>query len=205
MSKITTIFWDVGGVILTDGWDKRVRRSAAERFGLDWDDLEERHDLISANFETGRLSLDDYLNRTVFCRPRSFNKDDFRTFMFEQSKADDQNIDLARRIFQGRKYLLATINNESTELNEYRISKFSLRECFSLFFSSCFLRVKKPHKEIYLIALQVTQRSPAECLYIDDRELNIESARQLGMQTILYRSHRQLLEELHRLEVKVNT
>ena len=196
MAEITALFWDVGGVLLTNGWDKTSRREAAERFGLDWEEFEDRHQDVVTAFETGRLSLEEYLKRTVFYRFRPFSTDEFKKFMFAKSRPHPEALGIVAELASAGGYLLATLNNEPLELNLYRIQQFGLRKYFTAFFSSCFLGVNKPDEAIYRRALQITQRAPEECLFIDDRSLNLECARQCGMRTILYQSPAQLRHEL---------
>ena len=204
MAEITTLFWDNGGVILTNGWDRDSRKLAVGTFHLDWEDFEDRHELVLDAFETGALSLDDYLKRTVFYRPRSFTIEDFKKFMFEQSQPFPDSLAFTGELARSRKYLMAALNNESLEINEYRIKKFHLRDCFEAFFSSCYLGVRKPNAGIYTLSLKITQREPGECILIDDRELNLECARELGMNTIQYKNLAQLREDLARFGVSVN-
>jgi putative hydrolase of the HAD superfamily len=193
---ITTIFFDIGGVLLTDGWGHVSRRAAAEKFNLDWEEYSERHEKVAHAIETNRLTLDEYLTRAVFYRPRPFGRDEFREFIFAQSKPHPASIEIATRLKASGKYFIATINNEIFELNVYRIDKFRLRDTFPIFFSSCFLGIRKPDKEIYELALQVAQRRPDECLFIDDREVNLECPRELGINTILFKDAAQLRTEL---------
>jgi putative hydrolase of the HAD superfamily len=201
MAEITTLFWDNGGVILTNGWDRDARKLAVGTFHLDWEDFEDRHELVLDAFETGALSLDDYLKRTVFYRPRSFTIEDFKKFMFEQSQPFPDSLAFAGELARSRKYLMAALNNESLEINEYRIKKFHLRDYFEAFFSSCYLGVRKPNAGIYELALKITQCEPSACILIDDRGLNLECARELGMNTIQYKNLAQLLEDLARYGV----
>ncbi len=201
---INAIFWDLGGVLLTNGWDRETRRRACERFGLDWNDFQDRHEPIVDDFETGRMDLDGYLERTVFFEARSFTAADFKDFMFSQSQEDPGPLALVRRLRTGARYRLAVINNESFELNLYRIERFHLRECFPLFFSSCFVRLRKPDASIYRLALSVTQTSPGEALFVDDRAINVEAARRIGMQTVHYRGLEQLRACLADLGVPVD-
>jgi putative hydrolase of the HAD superfamily len=196
VAKITAVFWDVGGVLLTNGWDRHSRRRAVEKFHLDWDDFEDRHDLMVRRFETGRLTLDDYLDRTIFYHSRGFSKGEFRDFMFAQSQPVEGTLDLAGRLTRTGRYLLGTLNNESRELNLYRIEHFGLRKYFSFFLSSCFLGVEKPDDEIFRLALDLSQRAPEECVFIDDRALNLECAGRAGLQTLHFRSAAQLEHEL---------
>jgi putative hydrolase of the HAD superfamily len=201
MAEITALFWDNGGVILTNGWDRDARKLAVGTFHLDWEDFEDRHELMLDAFETGALSLDDYLKRTVFYRPRSFTPEDFKKFMFAQSQPLPDSLAFAGELARSRKYLMAALNNESLEINEYRIKKFKLRDYFEAFFSSCYLGVRKPNAGIYKLALEITQRGRGECILIDDRGLNLECARELGMNTIQYKNLAQLREDLARFGV----
>ncbi len=203
MGEVTALFWDVGGVLLTNGWDTPSRQEAAERFGLAWEEFEERHQLVVTPFETGRLTLDEYLERTVFYRPRHFGADDFKTFMFAQSRPRPATLATVERLARTKRYFLAALNNESLDLNLYRIRQFGLRNYFTAFFSSCFLGVKKPEEAIFRLALQITQRAPEECLFIDDRPVNLECARQRGMAAIQYQDPAQLRDELRRAGVEV--
>jgi putative hydrolase of the HAD superfamily len=196
MSDVTAVFSDVGGVILSNGWDRGSRAAAAKKFGLEWEEFQDRHELASPAFETGRITLDTYLQRTVFYRKRNFTRQEFVDFIFSQSSEYPDSRAVLSSVASNGKYLLATINNEPRELNEWRIRKFDLRRDFKAFFSSCYLGVRKPEEGIYKLALEVTQRSPEECVFIDDRELNLECAKQLGMRAIHFQDAAQLRQEL---------
>jgi putative hydrolase of the HAD superfamily len=196
MAEVTALFWDVGWVILSNGWDRAARAQAAEKFGLDWEDFQDRHDLANPAFDTGRITLDTYLDRTVFYRKRTFTRDEFKAFIFGQSQEFPESRAILGRVAKSGKYFLATINNEPLELNLRRIETFNLRQEFEAFFSSCFVGLRKPEEGIYRLALEVTQRHPEECLFIDDRALNLECARQLGMRTIHFQNAAQLSQEL---------
>ena len=199
MAEITTLFWDVGGVLATNGWDRDTRHAAAVRFGLNEADFEQRHEALVSALETGRISLDHYLARTVFCDHESFSREEFRAFVFAQSQPKPESLALARELAE--KYRMAAINNESLELNLYRIEQFRLREIFTAFFSSCFVRMRKPDPAIYRLALDVMQKTQDECCFIDDRALNLEGARQAGMRVIQFESASQLRKELMQLGV----
>jgi putative hydrolase of the HAD superfamily len=201
MAEVSTLFWDNGGVILTNGWDRNSRRAAVEKFKLDWADFEDRHELMLNDFETGRVTMDEYLRRTVFYREHPFTLADFRKFMFDQSQPFPESLDFLKKLAQTRRYMLAALNNESTELNEYRIHTFRLRDYFEAFFSSCYLALRKPNVEFYKLALKITQRAPEECVMIDDRGLNLETAREIGMHTIQVKSLAQLRADLAKLNV----
>jgi putative hydrolase of the HAD superfamily len=196
MGEVTALFWDVGGVILSNGWDRASRSAATRKFGLDWEEFQDRHELASPAFETGKISLDTYLQRTVFYRKRPFTREQFSAFMFEQSKELPDARGVLSRVAGLQRYFLATINNEGLEINLMRIEKFHLRREFGAFFSSCFAGVRKPDEGIYRLTLDITQRRAEECLFIDDRELNLECAQQLGMHTIHFQNAAQLQRDL---------
>lgn len=202
MAKITAVFSDVGGVLLSNGWDRHSRRKLVEQFKLEWDEFEDRHELVATAFETGHLALDHYLERTIFYRPRDFSVEQARQFMFDESRPCGDSLALLARLAGSCRYFLATLNNESRELNLHRIERFGLKKYFTVFFSSCFLGVKKPDEEIYVKALEMSQRAPAECVFIDDRALNLECARRLGMRTIQFQDAKQLERELRALGVE---
>jgi putative hydrolase of the HAD superfamily len=203
LSEITTLFWDIGGVILTNGWDTAARRRAAETFQLDWEEFQDRHELSFPAFDSGNISLDEYLNRTLFYRPRAFTREEFIAFMFAQSKECPESRAVLDGVARLGKYFIGAINNEPLELNEYRIAAFHLRRDFDVFFSSCYLHTRKPEEMIFRIALEVTQRPAEECVFIDDRPLNLENPRKLGMKTIHYQNAVQLCAELRKCGVEV--
>lgn len=199
--EISTIFWDIGGVILTNGWDTAARERAVEKFGLDRDDYGQRHAMAVPELETGRITLDEYLAQTVFCSKRDFTPRDFRDFMFEQSRPIDGTLDVLAGVADTGKYLVGTLNNESRELNEFRLEKFGLRRWFSVYVCSSYLGVMKPAPAIFRVALDLVQQNPASVLMIDDRPLNVEAAVRAGMQAIHFHDAAQLRAELSRLAV----
>jgi putative hydrolase of the HAD superfamily len=201
LSQISAIFWDVGGVLLTNAWDRSQREAALEHFKLDEEEFADRHELVVSSFERGKIGLDEYLDRTVFYRTRPFSKDDFKNYMFTLSQPSEEVLSMARTLAGSGKYLMGTINNESRELNLYRIEKFGMRSIFSLFVSSCFVGLRKPEPDIYRLALEITQKRPEECCFIDDRALNLEVAKRMGMHTIEMDDAAQLRSELQKLGV----
>ena len=203
MPTITTLFFDIGGVILTNGWDRDARREAAQTFELDWEDFQDRHDLSFPAFDAGQITLNQYLDRTLFYRARSFTREEFTAFMFAQSREYPDTRAVLTALSQSGKYLLAAINNEPLELNQYRIEAFHLRKDFQSFFSSCYLNARKPEEAIYRIALEVTQRVPEQCVFVDDRALNLETPRRLGMNVIHHQNAPQLREDLKSLGIEV--
>ncbi len=201
MPKISALFWDVGGVLLSNAWDHEQRQQSLKQFGLDEAEFESRHEMLVSSFERGKITLHYYLERTVFYRPRSFTEEAFIQHMFSLSQPDPEALRLARELTQSGKYLMSTINNESKELNLFRIRTFGLREIFGLFVSSCFVGLRKPEEGIYHLALEITQRPPEECCFVDDRPLNLDSAAKLGMHAIQMENAAQLREELAKLGV----
>jgi len=201
MAAISAVFFDVGGVVLTNGWDRTARRRAAQAFHFDWDEFEERHELVVADFETGRIGLEAYLSSTLFYQPREFTRKQITGFILEQSKTYEPALRVVSALARAKKCLVGTLNNESLDLNRYRIEQFHLRDYFDVFFSSCYLGVRKPDRRIFQLALQITQRTEQECLFVDDRGLNVESAAGLGMPTLRYRDAEQLEAELRRYEL----
>jgi putative hydrolase of the HAD superfamily len=192
----TTLFFDVGGVLATNGWDRNARRDCIESFGLDWDEYQDRREFDSDAFETGHMTIDGYLDRTVFYRERDFTRGSFIDAMTGESTVDPQALDLVGRLAATGNYLLATLNNESRELNAHRVETFGLRRYFSVFLTSGYLGVKKPDERMYRLALEITQRDPQECLFVDDRPLNLERASLLGIAGIHFESVTQLTRDL---------
>jgi putative hydrolase of the HAD superfamily len=198
---IRAIFWDVGGVLLTNAWDHNERKVALDHFGLDQQEFHSRHEMVVSSFECGKISLNEYLQRTVFYRTRPFSLDQFRDYMYSLSQPKPESLAFARSLTASRKYFMGTVNNESRELNLYRILKFGLREIFQLFVSSCFVGLRKPESGIYKLAIEITQFDPQECCFIDDRALNLECAESLGMRTIQMQNLVQLRDDLNKLGV----
>lgn len=203
MPDITTLFWDIGGVIATNGWDHHSRADAVKKFNLDEADFRDRHDLSFPAFDAGNTTLNEYLDRTLFYRPRPFTREEFVAFMYEQSREYPESRAILDAAARSGKYFIGAINNEPTELNEYRIQKFGLRRNFQVFFSSCYVHSRKPEELIFRVALAVTQRDPASCVFIDDRPINLESPRRLGINTIHYQNPGQLRSDLATLGVEV--
>lgn len=205
MAGMRAVFWDVGGVLLSNAWDHTERAQALERFRLDKPEFTARHEMVVSSFERGEMSLDEYLEKTVFYSTRPFTREEFKEYMFSLSQPKPEVLTFARTLAESGKYLMGTINNESRELNLYRIEKFALREIFRVFVSSCFVGLRKPESGIYRLALEITQIDPAECCFIDDRALNLECAAKLGMKTIQMKSLEQLREDLQSVGVNAKS
>jgi len=201
---IRHVFFDVGGVLATNGWDRDQRKLAVTTFGLDAEEFQSRHDAMAGPLDEGAITLTEYLKFAVFHRPRSFSEQDFISFMYAQSTPYQETIEIARAVAEGCTYWVMTLNNESDELNRYRIKKFGLDAIFDAFLSSCWLRLRKPTTAFYQRALSIAQANPETSVFIDDREQNIVPARDLGMNVIHYQSAAQLSTELRQLGIKFN-
>jgi putative hydrolase of the HAD superfamily len=205
---INQVFFDIGGVLGSNGWDHEQRAHAVQQFGLEAEDFQYRHEETVGAFESGQISLDEYLDVTVFWKRRDFSPDEFKAFMFGLSTPWEDSLDVVGRLRQGvrgrpTRVRMATLNNESRELNEYRIRHFGLCELFDVFFSSCWLGVRKPTRQIYERVLGMTQAEPAQSVFVDDREQNLAPARSLGMKTIHFASADQLAHSLTELGFNV--
>lgn len=185
---VTTLFLDIGGVLLTNGWDRAARKRAAETFSLDLPEMEERHHLTFDTYEEGKLTLDEYLDRTVFYEARSFDRQTFKDFMYAQTEAYPDMIELVCHIKKQYGIKIAIVNNEGRELNEYRIRKFGLDKFVDFFISSCFVHFRKPDADIFRIALDIALVKPEEVLYIDDRAMFVSVAESLGINGFRHRN-----------------
>jgi putative hydrolase of the HAD superfamily len=206
MESISTILWDVGGVLLTNGWDHQQRDVVLTRFGLDHADFSRRHAEVDEAWERDEISADEYLQHTVFYEPRSFTQTAFLDAMREESVIlPDSAIGILRELAasDAQEYVLATVNNESRIMNEFRLAKFDLLELYDAFFSSCYVGLRKPDRRIYQLALDVLQRDPEEVVFIDDRAENAAAAAALGIHAICYKGSAQLAEELAKLGVSI--
>jgi len=193
------LFLDIGGVLLNNGWDRQMRRLAAHHFELEYEELNERHHLIFDSYEKGQLSLEDYLERIVFYQARSFSPKEFRAFMYAQSQACPDMIELIRRLKARYPLKTVAVSNEGRELNAHRIENFGLTAIIDFFVSSCYVHLRKPDPEIFRMALDMAQVNSDQVLYIDDREMFIDLAKGLGIRGILHREVKTTGAELARL------
>jgi putative hydrolase of the HAD superfamily len=182
--SITALFLDIGGVLLTNGWDHTMRRRAAEIFELDYEELNERHHLTFDTYEEGKLDLYQYLKRVIFYKERPFSVEEFKAFMFAQSKPYPEMIELVRQLKASYNLRVAAVSNEGRELTIHRIQKFKLGEFIDFFVSSCFVHYRKPDADIYRIALDISQVPPAQVVYIEDRPMFVNVAQGLDIQGI---------------------
>ena len=199
MTSITHVFFDIGGVLGTNGWDHEQRAKAVERFDLNKEDFEWRHKEVVSEWEEGRITLDEYLDIAVFHDARSFSRDEFIEFMRSQSIPHEGTIEIARRIARHAGFTLMTMNNEAEELNRYRIEKFGISQIFEAFLSSCWLGVRKPLRRFYHRGLGIAHADASTSLFIDDRQQNLLSASTLGINVVHFKSVEQLRSDLERL------
>jgi putative hydrolase of the HAD superfamily len=190
-SAYTTLFLDVGGVFLTNGWDHHMREHAAQKFRLDYAEMNSRHALTFDTYEIGKITLDEYLKRVVFYQPRDFSMEEFKEFMFAQSQPYSEMIQLIREIKSRYSLRTIAISNEGRELMVQRIKRFQLKEFIDFFVCSGFVGLRKPDEEIYRIALDMAQVDPKEVIYIDDRPMLAEIGNKLGMQAFHHMSFEQ--------------
>jgi putative hydrolase of the HAD superfamily len=198
VTEIRHIFFDIGGVLGSNGWDREQRHRAIEQFGLDADDFQWRHEEVVAEWEEGRITLDEYLDIAVFYKERPFSREDVIEFMYSQSVPDEETIRIARALSADARYTLMTLNNEAEELNIYRIEAFRISQIFEAFLSSCWLGVRKPIRRFYNRALGIAHAEPQSSLFIDDRQQNLTPAKAMGMNVILFQSAAQLRSDLER-------
>jgi putative hydrolase of the HAD superfamily len=185
-SKITCVFLDIGGVLLTDGWDHLARRRAATKFKLDLAEMEARHHLTFEIFEEGKITLEEYMSLVVFHKKRTFTRKHFQHYMFEQSKAFPEMIDFVKQLKMKLGVKIAIVSNEARELNAYRIEKFRLDRLADCFISSCFVHIRKPDLDIFKLALDIAQVRPEQAVFIDNTPMFVQIAEALGIQGILH-------------------
>jgi putative hydrolase of the HAD superfamily len=201
VQHITTLFFDIGGVCLSNGWNLEQRKRVAQQFNFDDAAFEGRHVQVVDMFDRGQMSLHDYLQWTLFYEPRSFSAAAISESMTQQSTPIKETLELLRAIKKTGNYMLMTINNESRELNEYRVQHYKLHDIFSAFFSSCYLGLLKPQHEIYRRALAISQRQASNCVFVDDWSHSAEVAGSLGMQPVVFTNAAQLEKDLLELGV----
>jgi putative hydrolase of the HAD superfamily len=188
--EITTLFLDIGGVLLTDGWDHNARRRSAAAFKLDLAEMEDRHKLTFATYQEGKLTLGEYLGLVVFYQKRPFTRAQFRDFMFAQSKPYPGMIDLVAELKVQHGLKIVVVSNEARELNAYRIRRFKLDRFVDAFVSSCFVHVSKPDADIFRLALDIAQAPARQVLYIENTPLFVRVAEELGIRSILHKDYR---------------
>jgi putative hydrolase of the HAD superfamily len=200
-AALKILFFDIGGVLLTNGWGHESRKKAAKKFDLDYEEMDALHNFIFNVYEIGSISLDEYLDTVVFNHPRDFTREDFKDFMYRESV---ELPDMLAWIKEWRKdcgFRIISINNEGKELNDYRVKKFKLHDCFDAFVSSCEVNMRKPDPGIFKLAMGIAQALPQQCVYFDDRIMFVHAAQKLGIRSFQHTSFettKNILEDLKR-------
>ncbi|ASZ14267.1 HAD-IA family hydrolase [Chitinophaga pendula] len=200
-SALKILFLDVGGVLLSNGWGHESRELAAKEFGLNYAEMDTLHDFIFNVYEIGSISLDQYLDTVVFNHPRDFTREDFKAFMFSRSVELPGMLAWLKEWRRDCGFRIISINNEGKELNDYRIEKFKLHQCFDAFVSSCEVGLRKPDPQIFRLAMGIAQARPEQCYYFDDRLMLVKTAEKLGINAFHHQSFEQtqsLLQNLTR-------
>lgn len=195
-AEITTLFLDIGGVLLTNGWDHHARKRAATNFKLESAEMEDRHHLTFDTYEEGKLTLEEYLDRVVFYQKRPFTRAQFRRFMFAQSTPYPEMIKLVAQLKVRYGLKIAVVSNEGRELNAYRIRKFKLDKLVDSFISSCFVHVRKPDADIFRLALDIAQASARQVVYIENTPMFVQIAEDLGIRSILHTDYKSTCAKL---------
>jgi putative hydrolase of the HAD superfamily len=197
------LFFDIGGVLLTNGWGNDSRKLAAEKFGLDYDEMNTLHGYIFNVYEIGNLTLDQYLDVVIFNHPREFTREDFKEFVFSRSRELPGLLEWMKEWKKDCGFRIISINNEGKELNSYRVKKFKLHQCFDAFVSSCDVKMRKPDPNIFQLALGIAQARPEQCYYFDDRIFQVETAKNLGIHAFHHTSFEETKAILE--DIKANT
>jgi len=202
--SVTTLFVDIGGVLLTDGWGHEFRKLAVSEFNLDPEEMETRHSIVFETFEVGKLTLEEYLNLVVFYQPRPFTQAQFQEFMFARSESDPKMISLIRQLKAKYGLKIVVVSNESRELNAHRIQKFRLNEFVDYFVSSCYIGLRKPDADIFRLALDVSQISVEQVVYIENTQMFVQIAEGIGIRGIWHTDYQSTREKLASFGLEVD-
>jgi putative hydrolase of the HAD superfamily len=200
---ITALFLDIGGVLLTNGWDHHARKRAAANFKLEWAEMEDRHHLNFGTYEEGKLTLEEYLSRVVFYQKRLFTRAQFKRFMFAQSKPYPEMIEMCAQLKVQYGLKIVVVSNEARELNAYRIRKFKLDRFVDCFVSSCFVHIRKPDADIFRLALDIAQTPARQVAYIENTPMFVQIAQELGIRSILHTDYKVTRSKLASFGLKV--
>ena len=202
MFPFDVILFDVGGVLLTNGWGAGERSQVLESFNLDKAEFEKRHPVPNDAWERDAISADAYLEETVFYEPRSFSMDDFIAAICTQSvELPNGALGILKEVAASGKAMVGCLNNEARLPNEYRFRQFGLRQYFQVALSSCYLGMRKPKVAIYQRALDILGRPARRVLFIDDRPENVTGAARVGMKAVRFLGADALRQDLETLRV----
>lgn len=197
-NNLKILLFDIGGILLSNGWGHQSRKLASEKFGLDYAEVNELHNFIFNVYEIGSITLDEYLDRVIFTQPRDFTREDFKVFIYEQS-VELPTLQWLKDWKRDCGFRVISVNNEGKELNDYRVKKFKLHEFFDAFVSSCEVRMRKPDPGIWQLAMGIAQASPEQCVYFDDRIMFVHAAQRLGIRAFQHtdlESTKKILQQL---------
>ncbi len=198
-TSVKILFFDIGGVLLTNGWGHESRKEAAEKFGLDYAEVNALHTFIFNVYEIGSVTLDEYLDTVIFNHPRDFAREDIKEFIYNQSKELPGTLKWLKEWKKDCGFKIISINNEGKELNDYRVKKFKLHDCFDAFISSCEVKLRKPDPGIFYLAMGVAAVQPNECVYFDDRIMFVNAAKKIGIRSYQhtdFEATKNILEQL---------
>jgi putative hydrolase of the HAD superfamily len=187
-SDLKILFFDIGGILLSNGWGHESREEAAKKFNLDYDEVNALHNFIFNVYEIGSITLDEYLDVVIFNHDRSFSREEFKEFIYTQSVELPEMLAWLKSWKKDCGFRIISINNEGKELNDFRVEKFKLHECFDAFISSCEVKLRKPDPGIFQIAMGIAQAKPSQCVYFDDRIMFVHTANKLGIRSFQHTS-----------------
>lgn len=199
--KISTLFLDIGGVLLSNGWGHDFRQKAVDKFHLDKEEMEERHSIMFVTYEEGRITLNEYLDRVIFYKKRDFTFNEFRDFMFSLTTPHEEMIAFIKKIKQQYGLKIIAVSNEARELNAYRIHTFKLNSFIDFFVSSCYVHIRKPDTRIFKLALDLGDVTANEVIYIDDVQIFTDVATGLGIKSICHKDYLSTAKALAQLEL----
>jgi len=202
-ASISALFVDIGGVLLTNGWDHQSRKRAAIHFKLNLAEMQERHELNFETHEEDKTTFKEYLDRVIFYQKRAFTRAEFRRFMFAQSKPYAEMIALVRNLKAKYGLKIIVVSNESRELNAYRIRQFKLDGFVDAFISSCFVRLRKPDTDIFKLALDIAQTPARQIVYIENTSLFVQIAEGMGIRSILHTDYKSTCTKLASLGLEI--
>lgn len=202
-TKFYALYSDIGSVLGTNGWDSNLRRKMAAHFQVEFDEIEPRHRLMFDTYERGFMSFEEYLQRVFFSAPRKFSVEDLREYAYNESAPWPENIAFFEQVKKLNGLKLALISNEGSGLTEYRLRKFGLRAVADFMVISSFVHLRKPDRAIWQLALDLAQSTPEESIYVDDREMLVEVAADMGFTTIHHVSLESTRESFRKLGLTV--
>lgn len=197
--SIKTLFLDIGDVLLSNGWGHESRMAAAKTFHLNFNEMQSRHRLVANTFEEGKLTLNEYLKLVVFYEEQPFTPEQFQKFMYAQTTPDVEMIEFMRQLKEKYHLKIAVINNEARDLNEYRINKYRLNQFVDFFISSCYVHLRKPDVDIFRLALDMAHEEPENVVYIDDTQMFIDIAKNMGIRSIRHINYSSTYQELAKM------